>query len=279
MVGKEFTTQAWKGIVTIELLMKCLHETRPYEVHKGEADALYNIFLMKLKGSLKSSNGAMPVFLEDIRSKFAAIDRRKEQRPLIGMVGEIFVRHNAFSNENIIRRIEELGGEVWLAPFEEWIYYLNTMAQRKSLVKVMNKSQLKETIPGMLNTSLTRYVQRKIHHNYSKPFNGFLKTLHEPTTRKVFNYARPYIHDSFEGEAVLSIGKAIDFVNRGASGIVSAMPFGCMPGTIVSALLKGIKQDTGVPCLNVAYDGVEATCSTIQLEAFMHQATERMSEI
>ena len=279
MVGKEFTTQAWKGIVTIELLMKCLHETRPYEVHKGEADALYNIFLMKLKGSLKSSNGAMPVFLEDIRRKFAAIDRRKEQRPLIGMVGEIFVRHNVFSNENIIRRIEELGGEVWLAPFEEWIYYLNTMAQRKSLVKVMNKSQLKETIPGMINTSLTRYVQRKIHHNYSKPFNGFLKTLHEPTTRKVFNYARPYIHDSFEGEAVLSIGKAIDFVNRGASGIVSAMPFGCMPGTIVSALLKGIKQDTGVPCLNVAYDGVEATCSTIQLEAFMHQATERMYEI
>ncbi|UCE70968.1 MAG: hypothetical protein JSU99_06620, partial [Nitrospiraceae bacterium] len=156
--------------------------------------------------------------------------------------------------------------------------YLNQMSQRKAFIKLKNKSQVKETVQGMVNTSLTRYVQRKIHHRYSKPFNGFLKTLHEPSTKQVFKYARPYIHDSFEGEAVLSIGKAIDFVKQGASGIISAMPFGCMPGTIVSALLKGIKQDTGVPCLNVAYDGVEATCSTIQLEAFMHQATERMQD-
>jgi len=278
MVGKEFSTQAWKGVVTVELLIKCLHETRPYEVNKGETDALYNDFLMNLTGVLKSSNGAMPVFLEEIQKQFAAIERRNEQRPLIGMVGEIFVRHNAFSNENIIRKVEELGGEVWLAPFEEWIYYLNQMSQRKAFIKLKNKSQVKETIQGMVHTSLTRYVQRKIHHRYSKPFNGFLKTLHEPSTKQVFKYARPYIHDSFEGEAVLSIGKAIDFVKQGASGIISAMPFGCMPGTIVSALLKGIKQDTGVPCLNVAYDGVEATCSTIQLEAFMHQATERMQD-
>jgi predicted nucleotide-binding protein (sugar kinase/HSP70/actin superfamily) len=85
------------------------------------------------------------------------------------------------------------------------------------------------------------------------------------------------VHDSFEGEAILSIGKSIDFVKKGASGIISAMPFGCMPGTIVSALLKGLKQDTSIPCLSVAYDGAEATCSEIQLEAFMHQASEYMS--
>ena len=89
--------------------------------------------------------------------------------------------------------------------------------------------------------------------------------------------ASPYIHDSFEGEAILSMGKAVDFVKRGSSGIISAMPFGCMPGTIVSAMLKGLKQDSDIPCLSVAYDGAEATCSEIQLEAFMHQATEYMS--
>ncbi len=47
-----------------------------------------------------------------------------------------------------------------------------------------------------------------------------------------------------------------------------------MPGTIVSALLKGLKQDTGIPCLSIAYDGSEATCSDIQLETFMHQSNE-----
>jgi predicted nucleotide-binding protein (sugar kinase/HSP70/actin superfamily) len=72
------------------------------------------------------------------------------------------------------------------------------------------------------------------------------------------------------------MGKAVDFVKRGASGIISASPFGCMPGTIVSAMLKGLRRDSDIPCLSVAYDGVETTCSEIQLEAFMHQAAEYM---
>ena len=75
----------------------------------------------------------------------------------------------------------------------------------------------------------------------------------------------------------MSIGKAVDLAEKGASGIISAIPFGCMPGTIVEALLKGIKQDTGTPCLSVAYDGAEGASSEIQLEAFMHQASEYMS--
>ena len=82
-----------------------------------------------------------------------------------------------------------------------------------------------------------------------------------------------YIHDTFEGEAILSIGKAIDFYNKGVSGIINIMPFGCMPGTIVSALLKRMREDhSNIPCLNMAYEGQENTNSATKLEAFMHQA-------
>ncbi len=93
----------------------------------------------------------------------------------------------------------------------------------------------------------------------------------------MFRNALPYLNDSFEGETILSMGKAVDFAVNGASGIISAMPFGCMPGTIVSALLKRFKEDSGIPCLSVAYDGSEANSSGIQLETFMHQAGNHMS--
>ncbi len=78
-------------------------------------------------------------------------------------------------------------------------------------------------------------------------------------------------------KVLASMGKAVDFVKKGASGIISAMPFGCMPGTIVSELLRELKQDSGIPCLSAAYDGIEAMCSEIQLEAFMHQSGEYMA--
>jgi predicted nucleotide-binding protein (sugar kinase/HSP70/actin superfamily) len=51
MVGKNFSKQVWKGVIAIELLMKCLHETRPYEVNKGETDGLYQGYLKKISGA------------------------------------------------------------------------------------------------------------------------------------------------------------------------------------------------------------------------------------
>jgi predicted nucleotide-binding protein (sugar kinase/HSP70/actin superfamily) len=274
MVGKDFSKQAWKGIIAIELLLKCLHETRPYEINPGETDRLYNEYLSKVGKTLQNGNGTMPQFLSEARRSFSEISRSSEEKPLIGIIGEIFVRHNTFANENIIRKIEALGGRVWLAPVEEWIYYVNLIGLRKSLVRIKNRGLSGKAVKDILSTMITKHVQHKIEHEFSKPFEGYLKTLREPTTKEILKNASPYLHDSFEGEAILSMGKSVDFVKNGASGIISAMPFGCMPGTIVGALLKGLKQDKGIPCLSVAYDGVEATCSDIQLEAFMHQANE-----
>ncbi|MBC8414460.1 CoA protein activase, partial [bacterium] len=274
IVGKNFTKQAWRGIIATDLLMKCLHEIRPYEVNKGETDEVYKKYLFKIYEALVTNSSLMMDLINKMKKSFADIPRNNEQRPLIGIIGEIFVRHNSFANENIVRKVEKLGGEVWLAPLEEWIYYVNKMGLRKSMVRIRNSSISKKSINDIFKTMITTHVQKGIDKKFSAPFEGFLKTVHEPSTKQILSNAAPYLDDSFEGEAVLSMGKAVDYVKKGASGIISAMPFGCMPGTIVSALLKGIKKDWGIPTLSASYDGAEATCTGIQLEAFMHQATE-----
>jgi predicted CoA-substrate-specific enzyme activase len=274
IVGKNFTKNSWRGIIATDLLMKCLHETRPYEVNSGETESLYNDYLARINRAIRSMNGNMPELMSRMRNDFESISRRDERKPLIGIVGEIFVRQNSFSNEDIVRKVEALGGEVWLAPIEEWIYYVNEMALRKSLGRIRQNCFSKENLGDLMRTLITRHVQKKTEKRYAAPFEGFLHTLHEPATAELLRNAAPYVDDSFEGETVLSLGKSVDFVKMGASGIISAMPFGCMPGTIVGALLKVLKQDTDIPCLSVAYDGTEASCSDIQLEAFMHQASE-----
>jgi len=274
IVGKDFSRNSWKGIISTDLLIKALHETRPYEVNSGESDEVYNEYLTRISRTISSRNGGMPSLLDSMRSDFQAIKKEGPLKPLIGIIGEIFVRHNSFSNEDLIRKIEALGGEVWLAPIDEWIYYVNLMALRKSIVKLRGNPFSRDNISEMLTIIITRFLQSRTERAYSDRFKGFLRTLHEPSTAELLSNARPYLDDSFEGETVLSMGKSVDFVKNGASGIISAMPFGCMPGTVVSALLKGLKQDAGIPCLSIAYDGSEITCSGIQLEAFMYQASE-----
>ena len=266
IVGKDFTLWSWKGIIAVELLTKCLHETRPYEKEKGSADFLYQDYLKKTYSSLKGADGKVEDILEAVRRDFENLPRYKERKPLIGIIGEIFVRSNKFSNEDLVRKIEALGGAAWLAPVEEWIYYVNYIAAQKAL--------LKKDWSAMMNTLLTAFFQKKIEHRYSGYFKGFLKTLKEPETKEILRKASPYVHRSFEGETILSIGKAVDLIEKGASGIINAMPFGCMPGTIVTALMQGLNRDFGIPGINIPFDGTESPTTGIQLEAFMHQAKE-----
>ena len=82
------------------------------------------------------------------------------------------------------------------------------------------------------------------------------------------------MHESFGGEAILSIGKAIDYILRGASGIASIAPFTCMPGTVVAALSKQVQKDfNNIPWINLFYDGQQEDITTqTRIEAFMFQA-------
>jgi predicted nucleotide-binding protein (sugar kinase/HSP70/actin superfamily) len=265
-VGRDFSTFAWEGIVAHELLHKCLHETRPYERVQGSTDRLYEEYLKRLSLSLRGADGKVEGVLENMRRDFENLPRYTHKKPLIGIVGEIFVRSHRFSNEDLIRKVEVLGGEAWLAPVEEWIYYVNLMGLRKALIK-KERSAIIELL-------LKDFFQKRIEHRLARYFKGFLKTLNEPGTKELLRKASPYLHDSFEGEAVLSIGKSIDLIEKGVSGIINAMPFGCMPGTVVTSLMRGISRDYGIPCISMPYDGTESPAMEIQLEAFMSQAAE-----
>ena len=53
------------------------------------------------------------------------------------------------------------------------------------------------------------------------------------------------------------------------------MPFTCMPGTIVNALLRRFREDHHhIPFLNLSYDGQEQTNTRTRLEAFMYQVRQ-----
>ncbi len=203
--------------------------------------------------------------LRNAYDDFMAVGINERSRPVIGIVGEIYIRSNRFSNEDVVRRIEQLGGEAWVAPISEWLLYVNATAKASA---VMNRS-----FKDLLKAYLTGRVQHKDEQRFLASFNGRLRSLREPSIEKTLRAARPYIHHSFEGEAVLSVGKAIDYINRGVSGIVNVMPFTCMPGTIATAVLKRVREDyNNIPLLNIAYEGQGDTQTITRLEAFMHQA-------
>ncbi|KMY66765.1 CoA activase [Desulfocarbo indianensis] len=267
MVGNgDFARQGWQGCVAVDLLLKALHETRPYEAHKGDTDRVYQKHLALLNRAIegRADLGAM---MGEARREFAAVPKNNgHRRPVVGIVGEIYTRLNRFANENVVRSIEELGGEAWMAGFCEWVLYTNyTSWQRAKLLR--NLGALKSLV-------IEDYFQHKDEHHLGKPWEGFLKTLEEPKTARILSMAQPYLDPNYEGEAILSVGKSRDMMLRGAAGVVNVIPFTCMPGNIVNALMKRFREDHGnLPYLHLAMDGQEQSGTHTRLEAFMHQVS------
>ncbi|MEW6184431.1 MAG: acyl-CoA dehydratase activase-related protein, partial [Thermodesulfobacteriota bacterium] len=265
--GSDFSRLGWQGLVAIDSLEKKLRETRPYEKNKGKTDQVYQQFVQKVSATIASRGDLVETLQEARRSFDAILVENPGSRPVIGMVGEIYTRANKFSNENVILEVEALGGEAWMPPIAEWILYTNQTSIWRAI-------RLKK-YTSLLELLLTHRVQTKLEHELEETFKGSLRNYGEPPIKATLKNAHPYLHPSFEGEAILSLGKAKDFWSKGACGLINIMPFTCMPGTIVNALLKRFREDhQNIPFLNLSYDGQEQTNTRTRLEAFMYQVQQ-----
>jgi predicted nucleotide-binding protein (sugar kinase/HSP70/actin superfamily) len=88
----------------------------------------------------------------------------------------------------------------------------------------------------------------------------------------VVRAVRPFYDATLGTEAVLSMGRAVDYGRAGAHGIINVLPFSCMPGVIVGGMASRIRQDLEqIPWLDIPYDAQKETNIRTRLEAFMYQ--------
>ena len=154
-----------------------------------------------------------------------------------------------------------------MPPIGEWLLYV-THSSRHDAWNARHYLRY-------LKFSLEDRVQKKDEHRLEEVFHGCIKNLREPSIAEILEMAKDYLHPSFEGEAILSMGKSRDFVRKGAAGLVNIMPFSCMPGTVVNSLFKRFREEhDNIPFLNLAYDGQEQSHTRTRLEAFMYQVRQ-----
>ncbi|MFH1372248.1 MAG: acyl-CoA dehydratase activase [bacterium] len=261
--GTAFRKLAWQGMVFLDCLAKLLHRVRPYEINIGETEKAYLHFLQRLDRTLVKDE-SLKTLAEQAATTFAKIPTRPERFPLVGVVGEIFLRHNRYSNNHLIEKLEKLGLEVWLATFCEWPMYTSLDYRRDAFLK-RNWSEL-------LESTIQVFSQKRQEHKIVHGFERHIDLVHDYPVEKMIRLANPYLPIDFKGEAILSVGKAIEMTQQGSSGIVNAMPFNCMPGTVVCSLSKKISDDlNGVPWLNISYEGLRDSGEDTRLEAFAEQ--------
>jgi predicted nucleotide-binding protein (sugar kinase/HSP70/actin superfamily) len=176
-------------------------------------------------------------------------------------VGEIYVRSQPFSNNYVIDRLEELGCEVALPSIAEWFFYTNyTRVRSCGWFK-----QYRRMFFTKLFDQYQKYRQRKIFK--------ILGLTPETSVTMLLEHANSYMHSTLEGEAVMTIGKTVDFIKDNFSGVVNVMPFTCMPGNTVTTIYKKVKEDyPDFPLFNLSLDGLDHAVDAMRLETFVTQA-------
>ena len=299
-LGIPLLVKVWPGITAVDQLEKMRMHTRPYEVNKGISDQIYEKYLKRLLdyladpktnlGKIKTSltigkaffsnlfNGKLSPIEEILRKaqeEFSQVKRTNEEKPKIGMVGEFYVRFHEPANQRIIRNLEGKGAEVWLAPVTEYpiySYYLDSVIAREKFSLNRKKRDLREWI---FKSILYRFVIG-YEHKLFKATLPYMQGFDDTPAKEIVSNGEEYIRHYIGGEAIVSMGKAVDYAKRGLDGIISVIPFNCMPGLTVAGFIPKFRKDNNnIPFVSIEYDGFQDSTREIIIDTFVAQVKDR----
>lgn len=261
-LARPFLRTGWRMLVVGDVLQKMLYVHRPHEEVKGAADRAYEESIEDAAHTVERSPvqpgpqlDALQASMIRARGRFRAVPlRRDRSKPLIGVVGEIFCRLNTFSNDDLVRRLEEYGGEAWMSDISEWVWYTNSEQFRK--LRLRKRLYSLEAFGAWLRTK----VQHRDEHVLIEPFREDLSGYEEPPIAEVLESARPYLPcDGALGEMVLNVGKAVCLAKAGVDGIIDISPFTCMNGIVSEAIYPRLSRDMGgLPIRTFYFDGTQS---------------------
>jgi predicted nucleotide-binding protein (sugar kinase/HSP70/actin superfamily) len=285
-----FRKLGYVAVIISDLLDRMVWRVRPYELRPGLTDSFMAKGLEALSSEVER-NGASLDFrvlfdiVEDIASTVRTfIDTRLPRRPLIGIIGEIYVRTHPDSNQHIVQVLERFGAEVVVASIAEWINYITydrAREHRRRLKLALLKRDFisfRAILNDLLPIQLERYYQiirqgqiyRRVLKYIDIHRDHRIGTLEERLDRD-----RLYSFD-IGTEAALSIGAALEQMHEGYNGIVNVFPFTCMPSAVSTAVLKPLLNKMNMPYIDAPYDGAIQPNRDVALRTFVFQAKQHL---
>ncbi len=278
------------AVLVGDIMDRMLWRIRPYEKEDGLADDFMESSLRRMEAAFKKY-GVKKDFnkiLDELEGVFeeskTVIDRDIPQKPLIGIVGEIYLRSHANSNQNLIKNIEKHGGEVVNASIVEWVNYISyndykkTSSELKLNLKQFSfKNALKLLKEALRFRAQLFYQEMRQKQAYDR-INPLLDIEGDHRVSHLDDVLRQEDLFSFDvgTEACLSIAGILEYVREGFNGIVNVYPFTCMPSTTTSAVINPVMNKMGIPYLDTPYDSSFQPGREAALRTFMYQAEEHM---
>jgi predicted nucleotide-binding protein (sugar kinase/HSP70/actin superfamily) len=286
---QDFRKTAYFSMVVTDILERLLWKIRPYEREAGITDAFVQESVRSLEhafelyGRGKLFRKIMDKVEDIVKEAKSMVDPTIPPKPLIGIVGEIYLRMHEESNQNLIRVLEKHGAEVVNASLCEWVNYVSYDGLREAKkALLLNLKQLR--FQPMINSlkKILDFGGDLLYKEFRQKqvYRQVRKLIDIPEDHKISHLERSLEKSdlfSFDlsTEACLSISSIVEFARGGYHGVVNVYPFTCMPSMATSAVVKPYLRNLKIPYLDVPCDSTvqparEATIRTFMYQAYQH---------
>ena len=249
--GKRILYSVYYG----DLLMSLVQQCRPYEVNKGQTQALADKWVAKLTAQMKHSR---EVNYKAVRENYAAIlrdfdrnlPRTAERKVKVGIVGEIYVKFSPLANNNLEDFLVNEGAEPVMAGLLDFLMYsVNTAVVDHRLYGInLMRAKVMKFAYDFLHKKQLDFIKLYRENSSFTPPHDF-----EDTRAAVQNYINEGVQ---MGEGWLLTAEMLELIAGGTKNVVCAQPFGCLPNHIVGkGMMKIIREHhPGVNLVSIDYD-------------------------
>ncbi len=292
-MGPSFNKDTWRALVLGDYFTDARNSLRLLAQDPDGALAIFeDVWQDVLRGF-----GAGPKELEqELRraaDRFNAIPRkgRLEDLKKVLIVGEIYVRRDNFSVEELSETLIAKGIYPKVTGVTEWFHYtdyarkfiMEGRRRREGLLHTLRDGGLKDEAIYVVEKFWKQAVEEKIAGILRS--TGLIPHVPHNMAEIIGEGHRDFVDPELESEATVSpaVGKAA--MRQGYSGVAIIAPFGCLPGRLIEGVYAPWAKARDYPVLALENDGQPYPPNiTSRMEVFAHNVlrfapTDRSHEV
>ncbi|MEL3906139.1 MAG: acyl-CoA dehydratase activase-related protein [Treponema sp.] len=230
--------RALKALCLGDLFMRVLYRTRPYEREAGAADALHRRYAEEIKSMMGSmTNRRYREVIRRIVRDFDSLPLKPQEKPRVGVVGEILVKFHPLANNTIVRTIEQEGAECVMPDLMDFLFYsLFDGIYRNTALEYSSIKRLKFRLLIWGFERYRRTIKKELHK--SRRF-----TAPESIYRIAEGVKGILDWGNATGEGWFLTAEMVELIHSGVLSIACLQPFACLPNHVTGkGMIKELRR-------------------------------------
>ncbi len=231
----QLISMLFSGLLVVDQLIKMYHATAVREMVAGESLELLKTHLDETRNHLGNWNvkKGREILIKAI-SDFNKVSTKSGKYPKVGVVGEIYVKYNPFSNGDMIRQLMDEGFEISTPPLLPFFMQTTVNIQFNHFSHIERSSLIARKSLLLLQ----KLVDAKVSKTNKMMSQFKLPVMPTHTANELAIKAEKVINLSNQaGEGWLLPSEVVAMAEAGINNIISLQPFGCIANHIVA---KGV---------------------------------------